>query len=124
MYGLQIGADARLGNTCGPFYITTVLKAGIYTNHAEQFGASPTYGLPVNAEVNHGAFEGEIGVFGVYQYSCRLALRLGYQMMWLQGVALAPGQLHVSDTVTGVGAVDTNGAVFYHGALAGLELTF
>jgi len=124
IYGLQIGADARVWDKGGPFYITTVLKAGIYTNHAEQFGVSPVIGLPVNAEVNHGAFEGEVGVIGVYQYSCHLALRLGYQLMWLQGVALAPGQLHVSDTVAGVGTVDTNGAVFYHGALAGLELKF
>jgi hypothetical protein len=124
LYGFQVGADATLWDRGGPFYITGVLKAGVYTNHAQQFSECPPLAESAVAEVNHAAFLGEIGITGYYRLSDCAALRLGYEMIWLQGVAVAPGQVHVSDIGHGVGFVDTDGAVFYHGLLAGVEVTF
>ena len=61
-------------------------------------------------------------------------LKLGYEAMWLQGVALAPGQ--ISDTYCYYDAddrrntyiqalgVNSGSGVFYHGATAGLEYSF
>ena len=122
LYGFQIGADARVWKCRGPFYVTATVKAGIYTNHAEQRGSA--VGETLEAEDNQPAFEGEATLMGVYQCSRSLALRLGYQAMWLQGVAMAPGQIHVTNFTTHAASVDNDGAVFYHGAVAGLELKF
>jgi len=53
------------------------LKAGVYTNHAQQFSACPPLAESAVADIGHG-----------------------------------------------VGFVDTDGAVFYHGTLAGIEVSF
>jgi hypothetical protein len=123
LYGVQIGAD-RVWNPNGRFSLDTVFKIGAYDNRAEQFSGSPILSSAVPAEVEHTAFEGEIGIVGVYHHNEHLSLRLGYQMMWLQGMVLAPSQIAVTNISTGTAGVDTNGAVFYHGAIAGLELKY
>ena len=94
LYGFQIGADAKLLER-DRFSIDSMLKAGIFDDHAEeattvrmeriQFGES--------ASTNHLAFVGEIGVQCKYQVTPRLSLKAGYEAIWLQGVALAPGQI-------------------------------
>jgi hypothetical protein len=56
-------------------------------------------------------------------------LKVGYEVIWLQGVTLAPGQIQdtyvITDpkTVQALG-VNCNSGVFYHGATAGLEYSF
>jgi hypothetical protein len=76
---------------------------------------------------------GEIGVQCKYQVAERLSLRAGYQAMWLEGVALAPGQIQETychyDIVPQNAYVQSMGVncssgVFYHGATAGLEYSF
>ena len=94
LYGFQIGADAKLLER-NRFSIDGVLKAGIFDNHVEettsvrmeriQFGESDS--------TDHLAFLGEIGVQCKYQVTPRLSLKAGYEAIWLQGVALAPGQI-------------------------------
>ena len=57
-----------------------------------------------------------------------ITLKLGYQALWLSGVALAPGQIQktyktgpVSVTALGVNA---DSSVLFHGVTAGLEYSF
>ena len=57
------------------------------------------------------------------QLTDHLALRGGYRLLWLDGVALASDQLAVSDFANGSGFNDS-GNVFYHGAFAGFELAY
>jgi hypothetical protein len=134
LYGLQIGADARFLEL-GRFSIDGLLKAGIFDNHADaaalvrmeriQFGESDTADYP--------AFLGELGVRCEYRVTPRLSLKAGYQAIWLQGVALAPGQIsetscHGADLpqdiyVQALGVNCSSGIVF-HGATAGLEYSF
>jgi hypothetical protein len=68
-------------------------------------------------------FVGEIGVTGAYQWTEHLAIRGGYQLLWIQGVAVASDQIPVVDVFAQTG-LNTNGNVFYHGALMSLDLTW
>ena len=83
-----------------------------------------------SASTNHAAFLGEIGLQCKYQVTQRLLLKAGYEAMWLQGVALAPGQIQETQSqvirpvnVQALG-VNCDSGVFYHGATAGLEYSF
>ena len=79
-----------------------------------------------NASTNNLAFCGEIGITLTYDLTERLSIRGGYQLLWLDGVALASQQPLFSLT----GPLDdhittaTNGDLFYNGAFAGLEYRF
>jgi hypothetical protein len=124
LYGLQFGADARIWS-CGRLTVDTLLKAGIYGNRAvtrtavEEFGQ--TRGAS-RAEDSHPAFVGEIGVTGAYRLTDCMALRAGYQLLWLEGVAVATDQMAVSDPFAGTATVDASGSPFYHGAVVTLEM--
>jgi hypothetical protein len=124
LYGFQIGTDAKIWER-GCFSIDGLVKGGIFGNHAEQtstiIDSTITRG---SSSTNHTAFLGELGVQCKYQVNCNLTLRAGYEAMWLQGVALAPGQIHESNFSTSQFGIDTNSGVFYHGATAGFEYAF
>ena len=84
-----------------------------------------------SASTNPAAFVGETGLQCKYQVTQRLLLRAGYEAIWLQGVALAPGQIQETyhtdiegqSTMQALG-VNCGSGVFYHGATAGLEYSF
>ncbi|MGD0653292.1 MAG: BBP7 family outer membrane beta-barrel protein [Thermoguttaceae bacterium] len=119
LYGLQVGADARLWQR-GCFSINGLGKVGIYGNHAEQISdlnIGQFIGIG-SAWTNHAAFIGEFGLQARYQVTQSLALRAGYELLWLDGIAIAPAQFG-----NPVG-IDSNATVFYHGATAGLEYSF
>jgi hypothetical protein len=131
LYGLQIGADGKLFER-GRFSIDGLVKAGIFDNNAEQ-----TTEISVifkkqrwaSASANAAAFAGETGLQCKYQVTKGLLLRAGYEVIWLQGVALAPGQIQETSTdmrtiTTQVLGVNCNSGVLYHGATAGLEYSF
>jgi len=117
LYGFQLGADARLWQY-GCFSISGLCKAGIYLNHANQtsdFTLAPNI---FSASTNHTAFLGEAGLQARYQFTQRFAARAGYELLWLDGVAIAPAQTH------NLLGIDSKNTVFYHGATAGLEVCF
>ena len=129
LYGFQIGADGKLLNF-GCFSINGLMKAGIYDNQADQLTGVSIFKVtrPSFASTNHAAFVGEIDLQCRYQVTSHLAVRAGYEAIWLQGVALAPGQIQETytiplDIVLAQG-VNCDGGVFYHGATAGLEYAF
>ncbi len=133
LFGFQIGMDAKLLER-DRFSMDGVLKAGIFDNNVAeatsvrmeriQFGES--------AATDHAAFLGEVGVQCKYRVTPRLLLKAGYKAIWLQGVALAPGQIAetychgglIRDTYAQALGVDSSSGVFYHGATAGLEYSF
>ena len=136
LYGLQIGAEARLFER-GRFSIGGVLKAGAYDNHAEVASSARMARIWFgdSCTTDNFAFLGEIGVQCKYQVLPRLSLKAGYEAMWLEGVALAPGQIAETycyssgghsppgQLCTGAG-VNCNSGAFYHGATVGLEYSF
>ncbi len=104
--GGQIGADLKVWEEGGPLRIDTVLKAGLYNNNAS------------NVQDSHSqlAFVGEIGVNIIYQCCDHVALSAGYELLWLDGVAVATEQIPVINRITNSG-IDSGGDAFYHGAM-------
>jgi opacity protein-like surface antigen len=125
LYGFQIGADANIWEW-GCFSIDGLVKAGVFCNHAEQTSTIIDTQITSSgsSSTNHTAFLGEIGLQCKYQVTCNLTLRAGYEALWIQGVALAPGQIQESNFATEQFGINTNSGVFYHGATAGFEYNF
>jgi hypothetical protein len=121
LYGGQIGLDVSLLPLEGPFRIDTVLKAGVFANFADQsvVVGSQLYG----DKRDHTAFVGEIDLLAVYEICPNLLVRGGYQVMWIDGVALA-GDQPATFGVSGNYQPDTDGSLFYHGAFVGLEFDY
>ena len=129
LYGVQIGASGKLLEL-GRLSLVGLIKVGLFDNNAEQATgvslAKVVY--PSKATTNHAAFVGEAGLEVKYQVSDGLTLKAGYEVLWLEGVALAAGQ--IQETLTSrpatVGALGVNSgsAVLFHGVTAGLEYSF
>jgi hypothetical protein len=123
LYGGQVGVDVDLFD--GPAWqINAVAKAGIYGNTATQVTRTVGVGgaLPfITFSDNQTCFVGEFGVNAGYHLTDRLTLIAGYNLLWVNGLALAPEQLANTNISTGVGALATNGNLLYHGVNLGLE---
>lgn len=131
MYGVQVGAEVILWNRGGPLRVDGVFKAGMYYNEADldaAFGYGP---VPDEAErivfeqsraEPHTSFLGEVGVGASWQASDWLNLRGGYQLTWIEGVALAPEQIPSTDLFVPFNTeVNTGGSPLYHGPYAAIE---
>jgi hypothetical protein len=128
LYGAQIGADVKMLEL-GRFSLDGLIKTGIFDNDARQSTvvsmAKALY--PSQAATNRAAFVGEAALQLKYQFTEGLALKAGYEALWLDGVALAPGQIQETHTtpttVTALGVNCGSGALF-QGVTAGLEFSF
>ena len=137
LYGAQIGVDAKLLEL-GRFSLGGLIKAGVFDNNAEQTTvvsmAKQLY--PAHAATNAAAFVGEAGLYAKYQLADGLALKAGYEALWLDGVALAPGQIRETYTTspspsspsTPVSAsalgVNCRSNALFQGVTFGLEYSF
>ena len=105
-----------------------LIKIGLFDNNAEQStGVSLQKQVyPSTARTNHAAFVSEASLQLKYQLTKGLALRAGYEALWLDGVALAPGQIQETVTLASVHArgVNSGSNVLFHGAAIGLEYSF
>ena len=128
LHGLQVGAEAHLfvrGRS-----IEGMIKAGGYLNRASESTAVSLQKIvyPSGASANHAAFVGEAGLQCKYLITTGLSLKLAYEALWIDGVALAPGQIQETQvgahaSVTSLG-VNCNSGVLFHGVTAGLEYSF
>jgi hypothetical protein len=66
------------------------------------------------------AFLGELGFNLNYQFSQNWFLLGGYQVYWVDGVALAPNQLDFTNTASSGTTLDKKGSLFMQGTNAGL----
>jgi hypothetical protein len=129
LYGLQLGAEGIVWQR-GRFSLNGLLKAGVFDNEAEQSTGVSIFKVvrPSQNSTHHAAFLGQTGLQCRYQATKGLTLKLGYEAIWLQGVALAPGQIqetvmsHID--VAQAAGVNCDSGVFFHGATAGLEYAF
>jgi len=122
LFGGQIGG--RVGHACGRWSYDLTGKAGVYGNdiHSSQNVADFNGFTVRNTSTNGGqvAFLGELGLNGNYEFSPNWSLRGGYQVYWIEGLALAPNQLDFTDTPASGTTLNKNGGMFMHGAHAGL----
>ena len=127
LYGVQIGVNGKILEL-GRFSLDGLIKIGLFDNHAGQStGVSlQKVAYPSQATTNQAAFVGEAGLQLKYQLSKALALKAGYEALWFDGVALAPGQIQETYTLSNVRALGVNrgSSVLFQGATFGLEYSF
>lgn len=122
LLGFQLGLDGNLTNAGGPVTVSWYAKAGVYANVSEatstRNGAMVFPGRGVENSVP--AFFGEMGMAAHYQFDCGWRISSGYQLGWINGVALGPDQFPNTD----IDQVDfftvhlnrlDHGDVFFHG---------
>ncbi len=130
LYGFQAGVDGKIFEL-GRFSVDGQIKAGLFDNYAEQStGVSlEKVVYPVSATASHAAFVSEASLQLKYQFMDGLALKAGYELLWLDGVALAPGQIQETLTTPTSAPVHALGVNFgssalFQGFTAGLEYSF
>ena len=123
LFGGQIGARVRRSSGCWGWDLTS--KAGVFLNDAEQ-GQFINNGLntvrPFTTSKQTGtAFVGEINFAVTRQLTDVWSLRGGYNLLWIENVALAPDQLDFVNIPGGGTVLNDNGGVFLHGASVGIQ---
>jgi hypothetical protein len=125
LYGGQVGARVR--RCSGPWSCETTAKAGVFANEMEQ-SQSPIIDYPSylfrgrrGSDETDVAFVGDLN-FTVICQICELwGLRLGYNFIWLDGVALAPDQLDFTNSPSSGRELNDDGDLFLHGLNLGVE---
>ncbi len=127
LYGVQIGMNGKILEL-GRFSLDGLIKIGLFDNFAGQSTGVSLQKVvyPSQATTNHAAFVSEAGLQLKYQLGNGLALKAGYEALWFAGVALAPGQIQETYTLSNVRALGVNcgSSVLFHGATFGLEYSF
>ena len=124
LFGGQLGAEWAVWPKGGRFGLDGLVKAGAYACHAAQVNSSPLYSPTAEAEIDRAAFVGEIGLTAHFQITDHVLLRGGYQLMWIDGIALAPSQIPLTNLSTGTTGINADGGVLYHGGFGGLEVDY
>lgn len=124
LYGFQLGGELSVWDVGGPLRITAVGKAGIYANDARNQAVMFLNGTEIgvdSASASREAFLAELGLIGTYQITDRWSASAGYQVMWLDGIAMASQQQALLDPITpGTATIDMAGTAFYHGITASI----
>lgn len=129
LVGGQIGA-ALNRQFSDRFCWNFAIKAGAFANFAHQhtgmYDHEDHYVITKRNFSDDGtkfAFVGEINLGLVYQLTQCMSVSAGYQVTWLEGVALAPEQLDYTTTASSGRHLNDNGGVFYDGGYVGLVIT-
>jgi hypothetical protein len=123
LYGAQIGIEPTILGGTGALQVGGLLKAGIYENLAKATAYDPPDGTTISARRNRASFVGEVGLNLAYRFGRFITLSGGYELLWVQGVALAPDQSTTVDLFNRRAALCT-ATTFYQGAVAAVEFTF
>lgn len=124
LYGFQMGLEGDFWNHMNCWRVAGSLKGGIYYGDAN-LDVSLTDLDRLSEDDGGVSFLGEFALLGVWNATEWLQLRAGYQLMWIEGVALAPEQIPVTSIISDEGsAVNAEGSPFYHGPFGGVELTW
>jgi hypothetical protein len=128
LYGVQAGIDANIVRF-DRFSLGGRLTFGLFDNNARQSTGVSIQKVvyPAAATANGAAAVSEAGLQLQYQVLNGLSLKAGYEVLWLVGVALAPGQIERTNAApSDVRALGVNHGsnVLFQGATFGLEYAF
>ena len=125
LYGAQLGARTRYRTGCWSWEATT--KGGVYGNFMEQRQA-PIIDFPDfefrsarGGSESDVAFVGDLNLTSIYQITRVWGLRAGYNLIWIEDVALAPAQLDFTNVAGSGTGLATGDSLFLHGANFGIE---
>jgi hypothetical protein len=124
LYGAQLGGRYRF--CCDRFFGEFTGKAGLFGNdlNQSQFLTDINGGGVVrNFTVYDGttALVADMNISAGFQLCCDWAVRCGYNLMWIDQVALAADQLNFNLGSTAGTHIEKRGDVFLHGINVGLE---
>jgi len=125
LYGLQMGG--RMTRQVQQWSLQFTGKAGLFLNDAEQsqivtdFPDAFVHRYVPGVSGTAAAMLGEVELTLVRRVTDVWSARLGYSVMGLGGLALAPDQLDLSLTPVSGTALSTDGFVLFHGVHIGLE---
>ena len=127
LYGAQIGSRIRSYRGCWGWELTG--KAGLFANDASQrqlivdeLGVNDFMLRNASGNGSGTAFVGELGLSTLVRLSDSCGFRGGYNLLWVQGLALAPDQLDFTDTASSGTGLHRSGGSLLHGFSVGLEL--
>ena len=128
LFGFQLGADAHIWQR-GDLSVDAWVKVGVFSNSADQStfeNLAAIGGGTANAGASgdQTAFASELGLNGLFQLTDMLAIRAGYQVFWIDRLALAPEQLDNTNPSIPLATLDLSGDLFIHGGFIGLEGLF
>ncbi len=121
LFGGQLGA--RLRYCCSHFEGDLTAKAGAYDNSVGQQQNVDDLGTTIRDDGHHSAvwaFVGDIGLNGSYYFCKNWCAMAGYNVMWVDGLMLAPNQLDFTDNSNSGAGLNHQGSVFYQGAHVGI----
>jgi len=126
LYGVQVGGEGLLYNE-GNLTINAVAKGGLFGLLAKQraYYYNTRNQYAARASNSSVAFVGETGVNVAYQILENLSIQFGYQLLWINGVALAGEQVPVTNfTNPAATGLDDDSTVFYHGGFINCTATY
>lgn len=122
LIGPQVGCDLRLCELfCGRLRINGSVNVGVLYNHCVDDPYSAYFFPPLNSEANEVALLGEASLTAKLRLTENIAIRGGYHVLGLNGVALAPDQIGAGDIATEICRTQI-GSLIAHGASLGLEV--
>jgi hypothetical protein len=128
LYGIQIGATVRIWESAR-LSVEATIKTGVYDNQASQttLVSMQKQLYPATSSTSAAAFVSEGSLIAKYQLTDGIAVKLGYDALWFDRIALAPGQIQaMTTTQTSVGALGVNrrSTTLLQGLTFGLEYAF
>jgi len=127
LFGAQLGGRYReMFGTNRRFGVEATAKAGLFGNNVgmNQFVSdSDNTAVLRNTAVNASqvAFVGDLGFTGIMRVTDRVNARIGYSLIWAEGVARAANQLDFTDTATSGTSITYGQNAFLQGINIGLE---
>ena len=126
LLGFETGTELRWSPRAGRFWIDGEVKAAIYQvdGDAELFISSsltsavdtlddiPSQGSLKQSDV---AFSGRCRFGFGYRILENWTCHFGYEVFWVDGIALAPAQLEINNNATGFDRLELDGTIFVHG---------
>lgn len=133
MFGVQLGGDAVIRRGRGELGVR--LKGGVFMNFADQTSYIETTGaaddlLSNGVDLDEHRYArsrdiagvAEVGFTASYQLRRNLAVRAAYDLMWINGLALAPEQVNFQAGAPG--RINRNGMLLMQSLSMGLELNW
>jgi len=132
LVGFQLGADVYVCAIPSRFWFGGDVKAGIYGNDSHQrtiFQADSIANFSEGVNGQKASLVSEANLIAVFRINSHLSLRGGYQVLYIDGVALATENFDSTPPAAYQGAgrtpvLNDGGSVLYHGLTAGLEWTW
>ena len=125
LFGAQVGNRSRW--TWQNWAFEGWAKAGLFGNAQQQIQDPlfDLYGVPVRDGISKTggqvAFVGDINTSVIYRLTEVWGIRAGYNLIWIDGLALAPNQFDFSNDGSSGSRLVSGGGIFMHGANLGLE---